>query len=214
MDLTNLIETHLDLPRLSKDLDEIGHLARVWSVRKWTPAHMTALWEAAKGFRPVTLDDFVPPSIPPLVQVIHEGKNSLPLHTRFQKRFCRPSNPEAKDTLVGYNHQTLSAVTGPGYYVAHPSTEGGPGEVDIDYTMLPREKPDGWPELLPNEARLGRFVYAGMIDVMRGLSRHVSIGRAKKRARWMNAWFVLVRQDTGGDGHAAGGADGPSASAT
>jgi hypothetical protein len=193
MDLRNLIETHLDLPRLSKDLDEIGHAARVWSVRQWERTDMATLWEAAKGFRPVVLEDFVPPETPPLVQVIHDGKNSLPAHTIFQKRFCRPSDPSAEDTLLGYNYQSLSPITGPGYYVAHPSTE--PGEVDIDYTMLPREKPPEWPDIVGNDERLGRFVYYGMIDVMRGLSPHVSIGRARKRGHWMDAWFVLVRQD-------------------
>jgi hypothetical protein len=193
MDLRNLIETRLDLPRLSRDLDEIGHAARVWSVRQWTPSDMATLWDAARGFRPVALDDFVPPSIPPLVQVIHEGKNSLPAHTHFQKRFCRPSDPAAGDALLGYNYQTLSPLTGPGYYVAHPSTEAG--EVDIDYTLLPREKPAEWPDIVPNEARLGRFVYSGMIDVMRGLSPNVSIGRAKRNGRWMDNWFVLVRLD-------------------
>jgi hypothetical protein len=193
MDLRNLIETHLDLARLSRDLDGVGHWARVWSVRQWTRADMAILWDAARGFRPVVLDDFVSPSIPPLVQVIHEGKNSLPAYTHFQKRFCRPSDPASSDALLGYNYQSLSPLTGPGYYVAHPSIEVG--EVDIDYTLLPREKPDEWPDIVPNEARLGRFVYSGTIDVMRGLSPNVSIGRAKRNGRWMDNWFVLVRQD-------------------
>jgi hypothetical protein len=198
MDLRNLIGTHVDLARLSKDLDEIGHPARLWSVRQWTRADLATVFEAAKGFRPISLDDFVPPSIPPLVEVIHDGKNSLPAHTHFQKRFCRPSQPKKAAgaraaTLFGYNHQSLSPITGPGYYVAHPATELG--EVDIDYTMLPNEKPESWPDLVPNRARLGRFVYFGMIDVMRGLSLHASIGRAKKKGRWMDNWFVLVRED-------------------
>ena len=52
-----------------------------------------------------------------------------------------------------------------------------------------------WPEIVPNSVKLGRFVYAGMIDVMRGISSHVSIGRARKKHGWMDAWFVLVRED-------------------
>lgn len=193
MDLRNLIEPHLDMERLAKDMDEIGHSARLWSVRQWSPSDMSILWEAGKGFRSVALDDFVPPSIPELTQVIHEGKNSLPAFTRFQKRFCRPSDPAAHDMLVGYSHQSLSPMTGPGYYVARPSTD--PGEVDIDYTMLPKEKLPEWPDIQRNDARLGRFVYYGTIDVMRGLSTHVSIGRAKRGGHWMDNWFVLVRQD-------------------
>jgi hypothetical protein len=193
MDLQNLIQVHLDIPRLAKDLDELGHAGRVWSVRQWTRANMATLWDAAKGFRPLTLDDYVPPGVPPHVEVIHHGKNSLPAHTHFQKRFCRPKLPESGDILIGFNFQTLSPVTGPGYFVTHASSQ--PGEVDIDYTVLPKEKPDGWPTLLPNSARLGRFVYFEMIDVMRGISTHVSIGRAKRKRGYMDAWFVLVRED-------------------
>jgi hypothetical protein len=192
MDLRNLIDTHLDLARLAKVLDEIGHPARLWSIYQWTRRDMAKVWEAARGLHPITLDDYVPPSTPPLGQVIHHGKNSLPAHNFFQKRFCRPKDPEAKDMLLGYNHQSWSGLTGPGYFVAHPSTD--PGEVDIDYTMLPKEKPDTWPAIEPNSAR-GRLVYCGMIDVMHGISSHVSIGRARKSGGWMNAWFVLVRED-------------------
>jgi len=193
MELKNLIETHLDLPRLSKDLDELGTPARVWAVRQWTRDDMAILWEATKGFRPVTLDDFVPPSVPPHVEVITHGKNSLPTFTHFQKRFSKPADPESKDMLIGYNHQANELFTGPGYYVAHPSTE--PGEVDIDYTMLPHERVETWPPIIPNSRRLGRFVYYGMVDVMRGISSHVTIGRARKKGGWMDAWFVLVRED-------------------
>jgi hypothetical protein len=193
MQLQNLIEIHLDVPRLAKDLDELGHPGRVWAVRQWTRANMATLWEAVKGMRPVTLDDFVPPSVPPHVEVIHEGKNSLSAATHFQKRFARPKDPDAKDILLGFNFQAFSPFTGPGYYVAHPSAEAG--EVDIDYTIIPREKPPSWPDILPNSSRFGRFVYHGMVDVMRGISSHVSIGRAKKKDGWMDAWFVLVRED-------------------
>jgi hypothetical protein len=30
---------------------------------------------------------------------------------------------------------------------------------------------------------------------MRGLSSHVTIGRAKRKGRWLDNWFVLVRED-------------------
>jgi hypothetical protein len=193
MQLQNLIEVHLDVPRLAKDLDELGHPGRVWAVRQWTRANMATLWEAVKGVRPVTLDDFVPASVPPHVEVIHHGKNSLPAATLFEKRFARPKDPEAREMLLGFNFQTLSSLTGPGYYVAHPSAEAG--EVDIDYTMTPKEKPPNWPDILPNSSRFGRFVYYGMVDVMRGISSHVSIGRARKRDGWLDAWFLLVRED-------------------
>lgn len=193
MELKNLIEPHLDLPRLSKDLDELGHPGRVWAVHSWGKHIQSLLFEATKGFRKTTLEDFVPSSTPRLEQVIHDGRNTLPLHNNFQKRFCLPTDDAQKDVLWGYNHQSLSGVTGPGYFVTHPGEADG--EVDIDYTMLPKEKPEGWPDIIPNSARLGRFVYYGMIDVMHGISSHVSIGRAKKKGKFMDAWFVLVRED-------------------
>src|SRR5579883_2775027 len=128
MDLKNLIE-HLDAPRLSKDLDEVGQVARLWAVHQWTRAHMATLFEAAKGLRPITLDDFVPPSVEPLVQVVHHGKNSLPVFTYFEKRFCKPRPPadpgREPPVLVGYSAQAFEAFTGPGYYVARPSAEPG-----------------------------------------------------------------------------------------
>jgi hypothetical protein len=191
MELKNLIETHLDLPRLSKDLDELGHPGRVWSVNQWTRKNMAVLWEATKGFHPVTLDDFAPASVEPLVEVIHEGKNSLSLFSHFEKRFCRPKSPDLSGELFGYNAQSTSAFTGPGYFVVRPSAEAG--EVDIDYTKLPTEKPASWPPIGPNSQRLGRFVFDGMIDVMRGIASHVTIGRARKGGQWLDTWFVLVR---------------------
>ena len=199
MDLRNLIETHLDLPQLSKVLDELGTEGRVWSVRQWTREHQAKLWEAAKGLRAITLDDFVPASVDPLVPVIHHGQNSLPMHTHFQKRFAKlPETPDAGAAdngarLVGYNEQTLAVFSGPGYFMVHPSSE--PGEVDIDYTMVPKVKPQSWPPIVPNSVRLAPAIYGGMIDVMRGISSHVTIGRARRKAGWMDNWFVLVRED-------------------
>ncbi|HEY6463450.1 MAG TPA: hypothetical protein VIY73_24955 [Polyangiaceae bacterium] len=197
MELKNLIDPHMDLPRLAAVLDGLGTPARVWAVRQWHRETQAKLWEAVKGFRPVTLDDYVPPDVAPRVEVIHHGMNTLPAHNHFQKRFAKPADPETKDQLVGFNFQSLSGLTGPGYYVAHPAPDAG--EVDIDYTMLPKEKPDAWPPIVDNAGKLGRFVYYGMIDVMRGISTHVSIGRAKKKNGWMDAWFVLVRDDTPAD---------------
>ncbi|HZU84754.1 MAG TPA: hypothetical protein VE987_17610 [Polyangiaceae bacterium] len=193
MDLKSLIETHLDVPRLSKDLDELGHWARVWSVDQWSRRDMATLWEACRGFRPVSLDDLVPPGTPPLVEVVHDGKNTLPAHTHFQKRICRPSRSDPLGMLFGYNHQSLSAFSGPGYFVVRPSAE--PGEVEFDYTLSPTEKPLDWPEIVPNRARFGRFVYEGIVDVVRGLASHVCIGRLRKGSAWMDTWFVLVRED-------------------
>ncbi len=61
--------------------------------------------------------------------------------------------------------------------------------------MLPTEKPAHWPPIAPSSARLGRFIYEGTVDVMRGISAHVSVGRAKNKRGWVDAWFVLLREE-------------------
>lgn len=197
MDLRNLIDAHLDIARLSRDLDDLGHFGRLWSVRQWTGRHMATLWEALLDFRPTTLDDFVPAATAPLVEVIHYGKNSLPVATRFEKRFCKPQNTAGETALVGFNAQSFSALTGPGYFVAHATASGaGVAEVAFDYTVTATEKVPSWPPIQPSARYLGRWVYAGSVDIVRALSAHVTIGRVRKNDAWTDTWFVLVRHDT------------------
>jgi hypothetical protein len=198
MDLNVLLEPTVNLTRLETVLDELGHAGRLATIRGWERSHQAKLYEAAKGHHALTLEHFVPTSIGPLTEVIHHGKNSLPVFTQFQKRFTRPEGASDPVTeLWGFNRQANEGFTGPGYFVVHTEWDGGqvPGEVAIDYRKAPKGKVASWPEILPNSARLGRFVYAGMVDVMRGLSKHVSIGRAWKNGKWMDAWFVLCRED-------------------
>jgi hypothetical protein len=202
MDLSVLLDP-LDLPRLVKVLDELGHAGRLDTVRAWDEGVMAKLYEALKGYAPVTLDYFVPPEVPALTEVIHHGKNSLPAFTHFQKRFCKPDG-DVKGQLWGYNENPAFVLwfAGAGYYVAR---DWDPGEIAIDYTQIPPGKVSTWPDdLQKNERGFGpRVVYGNMIDIMRGLSKHVSIGRAKRvktpgkpeSAEWMDAWFVLCRED-------------------
>ena len=164
---------------------------------------MAKLYEAIKGYQPLTLDYFVPPELPPLTEVIHHGKNSLPAFTHFQKRFCKPEGDEA-GKLWGYNHNGafITWFAGAGYYVAH---DWEPGEIVVDYTLIPPGKPPAWPDAVAkNERGIGpRAVYGNMVDIMRGLSKNVSVGRARRckeagkpeSSEWMDAWFVLCRED-------------------
>jgi hypothetical protein len=193
MELRNLIDVHLDLARLSKYLDEVGPFARLWSVSQWSREDQAKVFEAAKGFRAVTLEDFVPAGAPPHVEVTHQGKNSLPTATRFEKHFFKPSQSDAGDVLIGRNFQLLSPLSGPGFYVARPSQEAG--EVDFDYMATPKETLPGWGEVRPNEGVISQFVYKDMVDVMRGLSSHVTIGRIRRKGQFIDNWFVLVRED-------------------
>ena len=210
MDLSVLLDP-LDLPRLKTVLDELGHVGRLDTVRGWDGGTMAKLYEAIKGYLPLTLDYFVPPDVPPLTEVIHHGKNSLPAFTNFQKRFCKPQTEEGghgngngTKSLWGYNQNPplVTWFAGAGYYVAH---DWEPGEICVDYTLVPPAKPPSWPDpVAKNERGLGpRAIYGNMVDIMRGLSKNVSIGRARRckeagkpeSSKWMDAWFVLCRED-------------------
>lgn len=176
------------LATLAKELDAMDHARRLALCRAMSGRDQAKLFEAAEGFRPVGLADFVPATTPALVEVIHHGTNSLPVFSTFQKRFCRPS-ASGSTQLWGYNQQSLMPLTGPGFYVVDAIGK----EIVIDYTRLPTEKPAAWPEIRDNARGLSRLVYATMKDTMRGVSEHVSIGRAAKKGKWLDNWFVLCR---------------------
>ena len=178
-----------DLPALAAHLDGLSHEARLSWVRSLGAKAQARLFEAAQGFRKVDLLHFVPEGTAPLAEVIHHGKNSLPAFTLFQKRFCRVAGGAE---LAGYNEQAMRWATGPGYFVARPF---GDGEVLIDYLALPAERAPSWPPVKPNSAGLSRFVYHRTQDVMRGVSRHVTIGRATREGKPMDNWFLLCRED-------------------
>lgn len=175
----------------SEYLDELSQAERIRQAISLSADQQTALWDAAAGFRPVTIEDIVPADRGPLEQVIHHGKNSLPAFTKFQKRFCR-TDEDGSAELWGYNHQLMSPLTGPGYFV---SVDTGDGEVLIDYLRLPPRKPAQWPKIVPNSAGLSRFIYNGTQDILRGVSTHVTIGRATRKGKPMDNWFVLCREE-------------------
>jgi hypothetical protein len=172
-------------------LDALPPRERVEAVRDLSASEQARLFDAAAGFRRVTLEDFVPTDVPPLRPVVHHGRNSLLAFRTFEKRFCRPPGA-APDALWGYNEQPFRLFTGPGYFVARRADDR---EVLIDYTELPPAKPESWPPILPNSARLSRFIYDGTRDFMRGVSRHVTIGRATRAGKPMDNWFVLCREE-------------------
>jgi len=118
--------------------------------------------------------------------IIHHGKNSLPMFTRFQKRVC-----QHEGTLQGYNHQTLSWLTGPGHFTLRAD---GEREVIFDYINQPSTAPSDFPKLIPNEKGGGRLVYAGMIDRVRRVSEDCVIGAAFKGDKDIGARFMLTRE--------------------
>ncbi len=172
-------------------MDAKSRLATLLTI---SPKEQRVLWDLFAE-QPASADHFVPSGTDALKEVIHHGKNTLPSHNFFQKRFCRADDDSGE--LWGYNHQSLGWLTGPGYYVAHSADaeKEPPSSFVIDYTRIPPKKPETWPAIIDNKSKLGRFVYFGMKDYMRKVSEHVSIGRAYKGGRPMNAWFVLIRED-------------------
>jgi hypothetical protein len=190
MDLHEMLRPTVVPVALAGALDQLDDSDRLRAAVGLRRSELAAVFEAAADNQPLRLTDLVPAETPAWQAVIHEGKNSLPMFTRFQKLVCRPPG-EDRGELWGYNEQDLRAITGPGYFVLHHSPRN---EVIVDYTQLPPQPPPGWPKILPNSARLSRFIYNGTIDVLRRVSEGVTIGRAYRQARPMDNWFVLVRR--------------------
>ncbi len=182
-----------DLRVIEDYLDSLEHEARVNAVRSLGRSHQARLFEAAEGHRTITLDDIVHADRPAMEEVVHHGKNSLPAFNHFAKVFVRPDDTSIAE-LWGYNRagSFIEGVVGPGYFVAYAH---GTEEVLVDYLRVPPRRPEHWPPILPNSARLSKVVYNGTQDVLRGVSRHVAIGRATRGGKPMSAWFVLCRED-------------------
>ena len=189
--LTNLILRDQAGPQtLAGFLDSLDHRGRLAALRGLGGRAQERLYDLVDGFRPITVDDLVPPAVGAQQEVRHHGKNSLPAFNFFEKRFLRPEI-DARE-LWGYNFQDLRPITGPGYFVAYDNPARG--EVDVDYTRVPPEAPFGWPPVQPNDQGLSTLVYAHMVDKLRGLTSQVSIGRAWKKGQIQSAWFVLCRE--------------------
>jgi hypothetical protein len=183
-----------DIARHLDALEPHAKLAQVLAVKgKW----VKALYDAALGAPPVRLDEFVPPSTTGTT-LIYEGRNSLALFTRFQKRFLRTK----KGVIVGYNHQSMMWLTGPGHFVFQPADgkDPVPDEPYIDYIAEPPEIPEGWPAYKPNDQGLSRPVYGFMHDYMRRVANEVYVGKAYRLAEDIGpaedigAYFSLTLQ--------------------
>ena len=193
MDVTTLLEPTINLERLSEILDGLGHDGRVHTIRTWSKHQKQALFEAAKTHHRLDLDFLVPASVGPLVEVIHDGHNTLPMFSRFQKRFVKLEGEAFP--IGGYNHQSMQGFTGPGYFGVTKGEDEHEGELVIDYAKIPKQKPASWPAIQSNDGGIAGIVNGGMIDYLRGLSAHVSIGVAFKNGQHRNQWFALVRKD-------------------
>lgn len=152
------------------------------------------IWEAAATNPPVTTDDLVPKSRPPMQPVVFHGKNSLPAFSDFRKICCRPPANTSGNVLWGYNDTSIRPVIGPGYYVVHDTPGSQLGASAFDYTQLPTAHPEGWPDIRGNEVGLSRFIYNKTVDYMRRVADGVFIGSATRSGNEMGSYFLLVRE--------------------
>ena len=178
------------LAEVTDFLERLNQPERIGQVVALNKDRQIRLWEIAEGSEPLALDYLVSGDAKPLVPYPFEGKNSLPLFTRFQKVFYRDNN----QNICGYNNQSLMWFTGPGYFMVQmkPKNER---ELQIDYTRIPEEHPPEWPEVRSNDVFPSRFIYGGTKDNLRWVSKDVVIGRAFRMGEApMPNWFVLCRK--------------------
>ncbi|HVY46577.1 MAG TPA: hypothetical protein VHB21_11900 [Minicystis sp.] len=194
MTFEQLVRGRASAKELAAHLDALPPDERVAEVVAVKGRGLARLWELVEGAAPLSVDEILPAS--ETGTRIYEGRNSLAAFSRFQKRMTRLPDGQ----VVGYNHQSMSFLTGPGYFLVKPPPEAGPhaGELYFDYTEPPpsigpgRGEPAGWPTFKPNEAGLSRLVYARMKDYCRRIARGVLIGMAFKDDVSQNAWFTLT----------------------
>ncbi|MGB0678702.1 MAG: hypothetical protein ACPGUV_03470 [Polyangiales bacterium] len=178
-------------------LDGLSATTRLAALAALSPRGQAELFACAAGHRDRTLDDLVP-GREAGATATHQGANTLPVASRFAKRFCRPATPERSDVLYGYNHMStwLTRALGPGAFVAS-AVPGAHGlsEIFIDYRAAVPWLPAGWPRPRRNDVGLAKLAFGGLGDCLRGVSADVSVGRASRDGRWMDSWFVLCRVD-------------------
>jgi hypothetical protein len=186
--LSELLRSGASSREMAEHLDGLSAAARLEEVLAVTGSAVGRLYAAVADAPPITPEEFLPPSTKGTL--IYEGRNSLPLFSRFQKRFLRLEG----GIIVGYNHQTMSFVTGPGYFVLKPANgEGEHGkEMFFDYTVPPPEEPAGWPAYKANDRGLSNLVYSDMIDYVRRVARGVVVGKAYRKGVDQNAYFTLT----------------------
>jgi hypothetical protein len=185
-------EPNATIDSVAEFVEALGPAERLRAIRALSGKDQERLWDLADGRR-VQLTDMVPADCQPGWMVRHYGKNSLPAFTEFEKRFRLADRGETANTeLWGYNFQRLARLTGPGYFVADEDPETH--SIAIDYHRVPAFGTAGWPPLRANTAGVvSSLVYGRMIDHMRKVSEHVTVGRAYKNGKWQPNWFVLCR---------------------
>lgn len=185
--LEKLLRDGATYPRISAYLDSLSASERLEQMLGITGSKVGKLYRAVADGPAIGKDDFLPAGTKDGDMVIFEGRNSLPAFSRFQKRFVRRD-----DAIVGYNHQTMSPVTGPGFFVLAASDATHPNEVLFDYTQKPPFFPEMFPAYKPNDVALSKLVYARMKDYCRKVAKNVVVGAAFKDGKEQGAYFSLT----------------------
>lgn len=191
--LPALLELRAPAREVASLLDDLGHEGRLATLASLGRGQQRALYEAAAGAEPLTLDDFTLPREGALAS--HHGFNTLPLPSSGRS-FVKEMTRRPDGSVVGWNRSPYAWLIGPGCFVLRP-TEGDErvhGGVVVDYTRTPwGPVPDGWPRVRPNWLGLQAFVYGWCHDYLRRVSRDVTIGAAYKWGVPVRSWFVLAR---------------------
>lgn len=165
---------------ISAALDSAAFDARLNWMRGLGKKELVALWSLTDG-QSVPVDYFygAPGEI-----VIHEGQNSMLLFNQFQKRMVLHEG-----RAQGYNHQSMSWLTGPGHFLLMESD----GAAYFDYTRTVPAAPAEFPAVKPNDVGLSRFVYGGMIDKVRRVAADLIIGAAYRGGAQTGDYFLLLK---------------------
>ena len=189
MPLARLLEAGASQEEIAHHVGELSPAERVEQLLDITGKQIERLYEAVAGAPPLALEEMVPWRHEGTA--IFEGRNSLPMFSRFQKRFAR-----VRGRVVGYNHQWTAFMTGPGFFAVELGAKDGPhpGELIIDYTRDPIDAGAGWPKYTPNDRGLSRLVYMNMKDYCRRVGPGVLVGKAYRAGAPLGAYFSLSRQ--------------------
>jgi len=187
--VAELISRGADAQALAAHLDAATEAQRLQETLALSSKLQAQLFDRVQDAFSMTLDDLTPKRSA-LEPVAHEGRNSLPAFRYFAKVFCRPDVESPERWGYNRNPPIVARTVGPGYFVA---VAHGRNELLVDYTLTPPRKPESWPAIRHKHEKLSRFVYYGTQDVLRKVSQHVTIGRARRAGRWMDNWFVLCR---------------------
>jgi len=189
--LKTLVEQGAAAQDISALLNSLTPLHRLDEVLEVKGKLIGQLYRLVQGHNTLKTSELLPSGTAAGETYVYEGRNSLPVFSRFQKRLTQT----ADGTIFGYNHQANRIITGPGYFVVKQGDGEREGEVLFDYTEAPPFEPKGWPAIAPNDQGLSRYVFANMHDWVRRVANGVFVGCAFKLGVDQDTYFSLTSQD-------------------